>query len=58
VIVARDDLEMAVEWMDQSDNPWSGVDVFQDTWTAALVAHYALKDVLHESYAARPDGAR
>ena len=59
VIVERDNLEMAVEWMDQTENPWSGSETFAETWTAALVAQYELKDVIHEFYAARqPEGVR
>lgn len=50
IVVSRDDLEMAVEWMDQSENPWTGDT--PDTAAAAFVAHYALKDALAESYAA------
>ena len=52
VIVERDDLELAVEWMDQSDNPWSG-EAFQETWVDSLLMRDRLKDALAESYAAR-----
>jgi len=49
VCVDRDDLELAIEWMDQTDNPWSG-EAFRETWAASLVARDQLKDALHESY--------
>ena len=56
VEVVLDDLEMAVEWMDQTDNPWPG-ELFSETGVAADIAKDQIKSAIYNHYAALAAGA-
>ena len=56
LIASADDVELAVEWMDQTDNPWSG-EMYRETWADSLVMRDQLRAALAAYHAARqPEG--